>query len=123
MTISSVARRNFIRVFKVPSLLLIQCKGGAAIHAVAFFRSFAANRPFFAVADGHHAVCGYALRGQKFFDGIGAPIAEAEVVFFASALIAVAFDGEADVWVRFEPGGVGLKSRNLVGFDVGLVVI
>src|SRR5260370_207141 len=76
-----------------------------------------------AEADGADAVRRDAERNDVLLDGVGAAIAEAQVVFGGAALVAVAFDGHCDGGVALqEVRGLGERGAG-VGTNVGLVVI
>src|SRR5208282_1087661 len=95
----------------------------AAVLLPAGFVGSRAEGLFLAVADGGEAVGRNAQADQILFDGVGAAIAESEVVLGGAAFIAMAFDGRADLRiVAKEIGGLG---EGLLGVcaDVSLVVI
>src|SRR5262245_34696217 len=104
MTISRKAIMNFVRVFTVVlTFLLVQRKGRPAVHLETFLGFIAAHGPFFAIADGHDPVWGNALRDQVLFDGICTPVAQTEVVLFASTFVAIAFNSESNSRIGFQP--------------------
>src|SRR5207249_8991893 len=57
------------------------------------------------------------------FGCIGAPVTKTQVVFRATALVTVTFDGEPDICITLQPGGVSLECGNLIGSDIGLVEV
>src|SRR6266851_1752073 len=92
----------------------------AAILLPAGFVVLVAEGLFFAEADRADAIGGDAQRNEVLLDGAGATIAEREVVFGGTTLVAVAFDGHAKLRVvAQEVGGLGecfASVRANVGF-------
>src|SRR5258706_2952598 len=95
----------------------------AAILLPAGFVALVAEGLFFAEADGADAIGGEAEGDEILLDGAGAAIAEREVVFGGTALVAMAFDGDAELRViAQEVSGLG-ESCAGVGANVRLVEI
>src|SRR5258706_3226324 len=80
----------------------------AAILLPARFVVLVAEGLFLAEADGADAIGGDAQGNEILLDGAGAAIAEREVVFGGPALVAMAFNGDANLrGVAQEVGGFG----------------
>src|ERR1700740_1447625 len=80
----------------------------AAVLLPAGFVVFGAEGLFFAEADGAHAIGRDAQGDEILLHRVGAPIAESEVVFGGAALVAMAFNGHANLRiVAQEVGGLG----------------
>ena len=73
-------------------LELLRYEVRAAILRPATFAAVGARRPFFAIGDGAETVSRDAELGQEFLRRGGAAIAEAEVVFGGTTLVAMALD-------------------------------
>src|SRR5579864_6819521 len=82
-----------------------------------------AERVLFAPAHCFDAVSGNTERHQKLLRRIGAPLPESQVVFFRTALVAMAFDGYADLRVRAQEFRVLLQVSAGVGGDFRFIVI
>ena len=95
----------------------------ATVFGVAGFVGFHAERLFFAVADGVETVGGNAEASEVLLDGVGATIAESEVVFGGAAFIAMALNGDAHGGILLEEFGVLLESRLGIATNFGAVVI
>src|SRR5260370_41637616 len=67
---------------------------GAAILLIALFVRVRALWLFLAIADGLETIAWYAQLHQEFAGGGCAPVAECEVIFGRTALVAVTFDGD-----------------------------
>jgi hypothetical protein len=80
----------------------------AAVSFEAGFALIAAGRSRLAVADRVHPACRDALSNEVLSDGIGAAVAQTEIVFFAAALVAVTFDGETNSRVLLQPFDIAL---------------
>src|SRR5262249_41154567 len=78
---------------------------------------------FLSVADRRYACRLNALRDEVIHRGLGAPIAERQVVLFGAALVAVPFDEQARVRVGAEPPGIGVQDLGVAGPDHILVEI
>src|ERR1700736_2093965 len=95
----------------------------AAILLPAGFVALRAEGLFLAEADGADAVGGDAQRDEILLDGAGAAIAQRKVVFGGAALVAVAFDGNANAWIIAQVfGGLGQPFAS-ISADVCLVEI
>src|SRR5258706_1535793 len=91
-----------------PDGLLGADEVAAAILLPAGFVALVAEGLFFAEADGADAIGGEAQGDEILLDGAGAAIAEREVVLGGTALVAVAFDGDAELRViAQEVSGLG----------------
>ena len=82
-----------------------------------------AERLLFAVADGGDAVGGNAEGDEVLLGGVGATIAESEVVFGGAALVAMTLDGYFDLRVVLQEVRSLGKSVTSVGANVGLVEV
>src|SRR5581483_5094104 len=82
-----------------------------------------AERLLFAVADGLDAVGADAGLHQGLLDGVGAVIAQCQVVLGRAAFVAVPLDGELNVGVLREELSVALQRGLLVGTNVVLVIV
>src|SRR5580704_15221626 len=82
-----------------------------------------AERLFLAVADGGDAVGGNAERDEVLLGGIGAAVAESEVVFGGAALVAMAFDGHFDLRVVLQEVRSLGKGLTGIGANVGFVEV
>ena len=71
----------------------------AAILLVAVIGGLHAERLFLAEADGVETISGDSQRDQVLFHRSGAAIAEGEVVFRRTALVAMTFDRDANLGV------------------------
>lgn len=89
----------------------------------AFLTFFRADGLFFAIADGVHPVGGDAQIHQVSLGGIGAAIAQAQVILFASPLVAMSLEVELDTAVLFQEIGGTVQDRFGILPDVGLVII
>src|SRR6266436_1449790 len=95
----------------------------AAILLPASLAVFHAERLLLAETDGAETIGRDAQGHEILFDGVGAAIAQAEVVFGGGALIAMAFDSGFDRRVLLqEVRGRGERGAS-VGTNVGLVVV
>src|SRR4051812_3132075 len=107
-----------------PSKLLLGAdEVAAAILLIAVFGRLHTEGLFFAEADGIDAIGGDAQRDQVLLGGAGAAIAESEVVFGGTALVAMAFNGDALGRVVAEILGGFAESGASVGTNVGLVEV
>ena len=107
-----------------PSKLLLGAdEVAAAILLIAVFGRLHTEGLFFAEADGIDAIGGDAQRDQVLLGGAGAAIAESEVVFGGTALVAMAFNGDALGRVVAEILGGFAESGASVGANVGLVEV
>ena len=69
----------------------------AAVLLPALFVVVGAERLLFAVAHGHHAVGRDAKRYEELLRGLGTAIAERQVVFGGTTLVAMAFNRDFDL--------------------------
>src|SRR5208337_3846052 len=84
---------------------------------------FHAEGLFLAIADRGEAVGRNAQADEILLDGVGAAIAESQVVFSGAAFVAMALDGDAELRIVAEEVG-GLTEGILgVGANISLVVI
>ena len=74
------------------------------------FGAFGAERLFLAVADGANAIRRNAQRDQRLLGGVGAIVAQRQVVLGRAALVAVALDGELDVGMLLQEARIGLTT-------------
>src|SRR5580704_16335991 len=95
----------------------------AAVLGVTFFGGLHAEGLFLAEADGVHAVTRNAEADHIGANGVGTTYAESEVVFGGAALVAVAFDVDANGWIGLEEVGSLGKILTSVGTNLGAVVI
>src|SRR5437867_13148841 len=94
----------------------------ATILLPAGFGALHAERLLLAEADGAEAVGRDAQREEILLDGTGAAIAEAEVVFGRTTLIAMALDGELELWIAMQDFGGLRECRASIGPDRSLVI-
>jgi len=87
------------------------------------FVGFGAEGLFLTPTGGEDAVGGKAKADEIFLDGVGAALAESEIVLGGAALVAVALDGDAGRGIIFQEVGGLLKSGAGVGANFGGVVI
>src|SRR5258708_17659551 len=99
----------------------------AAILLPARFVVLVAEGLFLAEADGADAIGGDAQGNEILLDGAGAAIAEREVVFGGPALVAMAFNGHANLRVVAQAVGgfgellAGIRANvSLVGIDISI---
>src|SRR5579859_3912712 len=104
-------------------LLLSHHKVAPAILVPAFLVMLRAERVLFAPAHCFDAVTGDTERDQILLGCVGAPLPEAQVVFFRAPLVAMALDGYADLRVGAQKFRVLLQGSARIGCDVRLVVI
>src|SRR5580658_7234239 len=105
------------------SRLLCRYEVRAAILLPTFFGVLGAERTFLAPADGVHAIGTDAQRNQIILGRLRAPFAQADIVFGGTPLIAMAFDGDADLRIGTQEfGGLG-ESVARIGANVGLIEI
>src|SRR5579885_313223 len=95
----------------------------AAVLLPALLAVLGAERFFFSVADGLHAICRNPCSHKRVLDRTGAVIAQGEIVFGGSALVAVSFNRERDVRMLLQECGVSLNGRLLISANIRLVVI
>jgi len=95
----------------------------ATVLLVAGFSGFGAEGLFFAPAGGVEVIGGKAEADQVFLDGVGATLAESEVVFGGTAFVAVSFNGDVHVGIIFQEVGGLLQGLARVGPDGGGVVV
>ena len=122
------ARRDRPGAQGFPAMSILLCLGtvvevSAAILLPAILVFVSANRPILAVGNRVDAVGADSQINQEILGGGGAPVTETEVVLFAPTFVAVAFDRELDIRVRFQEVGIGRQGLLRVRTDVGLVVI
>ena len=98
-------------------------KVAAAVLLPAGFVGFSAEGFFLAPTGCENAIGRKAEADEIFLDGVGAALAEGEVVFGGTALVAVAFDGDADVGIIFQEVGGPLKSSAGIGTNFGGVIV
>src|SRR3989454_12813016 len=87
------------------------------------FVRLAAERFFFAVADGLDVVGGDATLNQGVAHRIGAGVAVGQVVFSRAALVTVSLDTKVDVLMLAEEFNDSLQRCFLIRTDVVLIVI
>src|SRR5882672_9614712 len=87
------------------------------------FVALRAERLFFAVADRLDATGVYASRHQSTLHRAGALVAQCDVVFRGTALVAMSFDSKAHIRMSVQELHVGLERTLLITADVRLVVI
>ena len=95
----------------------------AAVLLPTRFVGLAAERLFLTEADRLNPVCRNASRNEGILHSAGAVVAQSQVVFGGSALVAVSLNGDAHVGVLLQERSVRLNERLLVGPNVRLVVI
>ena len=105
------------------NLLLGRGEVAATILRVAGFGGFGAEGLFFAPAGGAEMVGGNAQADEIFLDGIGTALAESEIVFGRTALVAMAFNGDAGVGIALEEVGRFLESLASIRTNRGGIVI
>lgn len=76
-----------------------------------------------ALGENLELVGGDAERGQVLFDGVGAAVAEAEVILGGALPVAVAFEEETGGGVGVDVGLGGVELGTLGGLDAGLVEV
>ena len=87
---------------KAPSLLLDDIN--ATVQRVSRFVMTGSDRTLFAVADDADLAGRGTARGQRSLHGIGAVLAEADVVLARAAFVSVAFQTDTDARVRRQVG-------------------
>src|ERR1700722_13067863 len=87
------------------------------------FIMLAAERPLFAPTDRVHSRRGNAERDQIILGSLGAAFTEADVVFRGTTLIAMAFDGYANLRVRPQKLGRLGQIIACIGANIGLVKV
>src|ERR1700722_8266708 len=87
------------------------------------FIMLAAERPLFAPADRIHSRGGNAERDQVILCGLGGGVTETNVVFRGTTLIAMAFDGYANLRVRPQKLGRLGQIIACIGANIGLVKV
>ena len=95
----------------------------APVLGVAGFCGFGAEGFFLAPTGGVEMVGRNAEADHVFLDGVGAALAESKVVLGRTAFVAVAFDGDASVWIAFEEGRRLLQGFARIGTYGGGIVI
>src|SRR5689334_9255469 len=93
----------------------------AAILRPAILGRLRADRVFLAVGDRFHARGRDAQADQKLLHGIGSAGTEREIVFARAALVAVAFDRDANRGIFLQPGCLTLQRGFVVVLDIVLV--
>src|SRR6202789_438425 len=102
------------------SRLLRRYEVRAAVLLPTFFGVLGAEGTFLAPADGVHAIGTDAQRNQIILGRLRAPFAQADIVFGGTALIAMAFYGDAHLRIGTQEfGGLG-ESVARIGANVGL---
>src|SRR5262249_32327727 len=81
------------------------------------------GRPLLAVGDGLQPVPVDAERDEIVLHGIGAPLAQREVVFARAALVAVTFDRDAILRVLLQPCGLLLQRVLRIRANLVAVVV
>src|SRR5580693_1236698 len=79
--------------------LPIDGEAGTAILLPAFFRRFGAEGLFLSITDHAQAIGSDPCLNERLLDGVGAALAERQVVLIGTALVAVAADQHLDVGV------------------------
>ena len=125
--ISSAVRGFPIEAMFWPTKLLLGAdEVAAAILLIAVFGGLHAEGLFLAEADGVDAIGGDAQRDEILLGGAGAAIAQSEVVFGRTALVAMAFNGDAlgrivaQIFGGFAESGAGIGAN--VGGAGGLAL-
>jgi hypothetical protein len=95
----------------------------AAILLVALFRGLHAKGFFLAEADRVYALGGDSKGDQVLLDGAGAAIAQSEVVFGRTALVAMTLDRHPLCWIAAQVAGSLGQSSACVGPDIRLVKV
>src|SRR5208283_2031651 len=99
----------------------------AAVLLPAGLVGFRTLRPFLPVADGFQPVSGQPQRHQELLGGAGAAIAQPDVVFGRTALVAMAFHRDHSVGEigqnGFQSGRVAAKRIARIAADIALVVV
>ena len=95
----------------------------AAVLLPAGLVGFHAEGLFLAIADRGEAVGRNAQADEILLDGVGAAIAESQVVFRRAAFVAMAFDGDAELRIVAEEVGGLAEGLASVSANVRLVVI
>src|ERR1700682_2736918 len=98
-------------------------KMAAAVFLVAVLVRFHTERLLFAVADGAEAICGDTQGNKILFHGAGTAIAKTEVVFGGTTLVAVAFDGDFQLWIVAQEFGGLAEGDASIGANISLVQI
>ena len=100
---------------------------GAPVALPASFVRFGASGAFFAIADGLQTVNGHSQLHQEIARGRGTPIAQSEVVFSRTALVAVTFDSDRSAREVNENSperfGIGRQGSARVIADIVRIVI
>src|SRR6516225_5558852 len=104
-------------------LWFVEGEVAAAILLPAGFGLLGAELLFFTPTGGAEVGRGNAETDEIFLDRIGAALAESEVVFGRTAVVAVAFDGHVRVGIGLEERSGLLKSLAGVGANVGFIQI
>ena len=124
----SRSERRYQAASSLPPVLLTDREMGAAVALPAGFVGFGADRPLFAIADGFEPIGRHAQLHQKVFGRSGSAVAQAEIVFGRTALVAVSFHGDGGVGEIGEDAleriGVGRQGGpGVVANVVGIVIV
>src|SRR5208282_4317390 len=94
-----------------------------AVLLPATFVRLGAERFLFAHGHGLDAIAAHSSLDERILHRAGAIGAEGEVIFGRAALVAVSFDGDADVGMLLQELGIGLQRSVLRRAYIGLVVV
>src|SRR4051794_35535394 len=106
-----------------PEGLLVEGEAAATVLLPAGFGRFAAERLLLAVADDADAVTSNTGLNKRVLDGIGAVLAEGEVVFVGSTLVAIAADDDLESGVASQIGSVFGERSLLIAANIVCVVV
>src|SRR5262249_47272564 len=112
----------FYRFIPSPQLA-VEGEFSTAIALVTLFRLFFASWSLFAERRGCDGRSIDALPEEEFPDAVGAPFAQRQVVFLATAFVGISLDCELQAALQFQPGRARPERRDLIRPYVGLVVI
>ena len=115
---------RFRRGMTWPATAIWPWRSGRGGSAASSLRMVAAEGPFLAVADRLHAIRGDSQRDQEILGRLRPAVAQRQVVFGGTALVAMAFDDHFDLRIGFRRKSRRLHEGGLrVGTNVGLVEI
>ena len=95
----------------------------ATISRVTRFLGFRAERLFLAETDGVEALVENTEADEVLLDGIGAAVAEGEIVFGGTTFVAMPLDGDMHLGITFEEVGSPAKSLASYTVNFGGVVV
>src|SRR5215472_10183797 len=116
-------RRRCCAPTKTYSGLLVGHEVAAAVLLPAGFGGLHAEGLFLAPTGGGQTLGRNAKADEVLLDGVGSAIAQSEIVFGRTALVAVAFDGDASLGIILEEVGCLLQCLARIGPDFGGVVV